>query len=762
MTYKASKSPTKGRPGFSISFRHPCRRDSKGKLGLKVRRGLGTADPIEADHLVDQMNTLLADESWWSAARLTEARKEFEEVVVDAFYDGLQAGMPDSVSLREEAIPLPGRSEGFARVLFVGTTGSGKTSLLRHLIGSDPDRDRFPSTSTAKTTVSDIEVIPTDGTFDAVITFFSEVAVRANVEDCVLSACSAAWEGLGEEKIAERFLNHPDQRFRLGYVLGSWQKSRRIERDDDWDFGDSEDTSSTIVDDEAVTSSDAIQLQQDLQSYVSRITNLAESKAKEIKQALLADARTASAEDREAALEIFQGEVFEDETFSEIVHDVMDDIGRRFEFLASGQLSYRSPNVKWPVSWTYSSEDRDNFLKQVRWFASNYAPSFGRLLTPLVDGIRIRGRLYPEFTDRRDRLVLLDGQGLGHTPDSSSSVTTHITKRFADVDTILLVDNAAQPLQAAAQSVLRTAAASGHYSKLLIAFTHFDHVKGLNLPTFSDKRKHVLASIHNYLSKLREVLHGPIVSAMERSIDERCIMLGGLQNSSDVLPSGVKSQLNALLDFAQASIAPPAAPDAKPTYDPSGLGFAVQRAADGFQKHWAALLGLTISAAVPAEHWTRVKALNRRISNELDVEYSSLRPVADLVRRVSEEISNFLDHPIEWSREPSDDTEAQAAIAPIRQDVFHGLHDLALTRLVEEHLTDWRHAMEQSGKGSAARRASEIRGIYELAAPVPGTVNTEPAIRFMKAVRDIVNEAVLSHGGAMRLADSSPPSGHQA
>lgn len=756
MPYIASKSPSKDKPGFSISFRHPCRRDSKGKLGLKVRRGLGTADSAEADRLVSQMNELLADESWWTAARYHEAKKQFDGRIVDAFFDGLQAGMPDSQALREEAIRMPGRDDGYSRVLFVGTTGAGKTSLLRHLIGSDPDRDRFPSTSTAKTTVSDIEVIPADGAFEAVVTFFSDAAVQANVEDCVLSACIAVWEDLGEDKVAERFLNHPDQRFRLAYILGNWRKSRSVERaDDDWDFGDSGDSEVTIADDEAVPSFEVEQLNEALEQYISRIIRVAEARGAAVRSELLADARTASAEDREAALEIYQSVLFDDEEFIEIVHDVMEDIERRFALLPAGQLTPRSASRKWPVSWTYSSDDRDEFLKQVRWFSSNYAPSFGRLLTPLVDGIRIRGPLYPTFTDRRPRVVLLDGQGLGHTPDSSSSVTTHITKRFADVDAILLVDNAAQPVQAAAQSVMRTAAASGYYSKLLIAFTHFDQVKGLNLPKFGDKRAHVLASVHNYLSKLRETLNGPIVSAMERSIDDQCFMLGGLQGSSAALPTGVKQQIGVLLDFIEATIEPVPIPDAKPTYDPSGLGFAVQRAADGFQKHWSALLNLVVSSTVSPEHWTRVKALNRRISNEIDVEYSSLRPVADLVRRISEEVANFLDHPIEWSREPTDDAEAQAAIAPIRQAVFNGLHDLALTRIVEEHLADWRRAMDQSGKGSAARRAQEIRAIYELAAPVPGTVNTEPAIRFMKAVREIVQAAVRANGGSMRLAEQA-------
>lgn len=750
MAYTASKSPTKDRPGFSISFRHPLKLDSKGKPGLKIRRGLGTTDPAEADRLVAQMNQLLGDESWWNSERYPDAGKQFDKRIVDAFFDRLQAAARDPFEIREEVIPLPSRVDGYVRAILAGTTGAGKTTLLRILTGSDPERDRFPSTSTAKTTISDTEIIPADGPYSAVITFFPETTVRVDVEDCVMNACTAAWDGLHEDKVAERFLNHPDQRFRLSYILGSWQKPRQEQKEDDWDFGDPAEASPS--DDEAVSSSELERLQKRLRDYIARIRGLAAVKGEPAIAPTPSDPSTESADDRELAEEQFQTEVYGDEAFWDIVHDVMEDIQARFEWLTGGDLSTGSGSSKWPVSWTYASDDRADFLKHVRWFSSNFAPSFGRLLTPLVEGLRVKGPFYPEFTDRRAKIVLLDGQGLGHTPDSTNAVTTHLTQRFSDVDVILLVDNAAQPVQAAAQAVLGTVASSGNHAKLGIAFTHFDQVKGPNLPKYGDKRAHVLASVHNCFSKLKETITGPIIPIMERTMDDACFMLGALQGTSAKLPNGVKQQLDGLLTFIESKLPPPVIPDAKPVYDPSGLGFAVQRAADSFQTFWSARLGLAISSTVTKEHWTRVKALNRRIANETDVEYSSLRPVADLVRRITEEVSNYLDAPLGWTRQPTSDEEAQAAIDPIRQAVFASLHDLALARVIREHLVEWRRALEYSGRGSADRRAVEIRAIYDLAAPVPGTVNSERAIRFMSAVRNIVTTAITDSGGSLRVS----------
>ena len=751
MAYIASKSPTKDRPGFSISFRHPLRPDSKGKPGLKVRRGLGTTDPEEAERLVAQMNQLLSDEIWWNSDQYSRALGEFDKQIVDAFYDGLQASIRDPFEIRGSAIALPGREQGYARALLVGTTGAGKTTLMRHLIGSDPEHDRFPSTSTAKTTVSDIELIPAEGPYEAIVTFFPEAAVRVNIEDCVMNACTAVWNDDAGEKVLERFLNHPDQRFRLSYLLGNGQKPRPQEqKDDDWDFGDT--TEFTTPEEEAVPAAEAERLYVRAQEYLARIKHLSDIKKRSVTQKYPLDSETESAEDRELALEQFQAEIFESDAYWDIVHDVMEDVLAKFQYLSAGELTRSSGSSKWPISWRFVSEDRTEFLKHVRWFSSNSAPSFGRLLTPLVDGIRVKGPFYPTFTERRAKIVYLDGQGLGHTPDSTNTVTTHITQRFSDVNAIVLVDNAAQPIQAAAQAVLGTAAASGHHSKLAIAFTHFDQVKGPNLPTFKEKRAHVLASVHNSFSKLKETITGPVVPLMERAIDDQSFMLGALQGPSAKLPTGVKQQLEELLTFFEEKIPAPVIPDAKPIYDPSGLGFAVQRAARSFQDHWSARLGLSIDSSVSKEHWTRVKALNRRIANETNVEYSSLRPVADLVRRITEEVSNYLDAPLDWTRKPADDEEAQAAIDPIRQAVFISLHDLALGRVIREHLAEWRRAMDHSGRGSADRRAVEIRFIYDLAAPIPGIVNSERALRFMNAVRDIVVEAITTNGGELRVS----------
>src|SRR4051812_27076531 len=97
-TYTASKARS-GRPGWSVTFRHPLRQDARGRPGHKVRRGLDTTDDARADELVEQLNQLLGDRSWWSPDRRSDAARVFDPIVVSAFFDGIEVGPSNHMGL---------------------------------------------------------------------------------------------------------------------------------------------------------------------------------------------------------------------------------------------------------------------------------------------------------------------------------------------------------------------------------------------------------------------------------------------------------------------------------------------------------------------------------------------------------------------------------------------------------------------------------------------------------------------------------------
>ena len=635
----------------------------------------------------------------------------------------------------------------------MGTTGTGKTSLLRHLIGTDPSRDRFPSTSTGRTTIADIEVITSRGDFEAVVTFFPRRLIRTYVEESVLEACKTAWRDETSERIARDLLNHKDQRFRLGYLLGSWLPNEQESDDDDW--GEQTETKPDEVELDSSslpTADEQARMQRDLEAYLLGIRAIAESADAQASRELGEPLKKQNGEDSKAAIELLLEVVEKLPEYRELVDTIFSEVLASFDNLKAGELTKRGG---WPQKWTFRSSDRDAFIRQIRWFSSNHHKEYGRLLTPVVQGIRAKGPFAASVVDGDiPRWVLIDGEGLGHTPESAANVSTHYTSRYRSVDVILLVDNAKQPMQAAPLSVLRSVATSGHQDKLVIAFTHLDAVKGDNLPGYPAKRDHLLTSVKAALKDLRDAIGDVVLSGLERKIDERCFMLGWLDQSATMVPPGARKQLALLTDFFEAAIAPATPPAATPHYDPTGLAFAVQSAAADFHSLWDARLGYRHRNDVSKEHWSRVKALTRRIAFRMDNhEYKHLMPMAELIARLSEAISRFLDTPARWVSPAEDLDETAASIARIRSEVHTALHSFAMERVVEQHLNDWSKAFEYAGRGSSYERAQELREIYGEAAPVPGIEVSEVASEFLAGVRKLVFRAIRNGGGDLVLQD---------
>ena len=361
--YRASKTRSQGRPGWSVTFRHPRRKDKDGKWGLRVRRGLGTVNDEEADVFVDQLNELLSNQGWWNINQRVNAEDQFNRVIVSAFYDGIETGKINSIDLREERIPLPTQEDGYARIMLVGTTGAGKTTLLRHLIGSDHKRDRFPSTSTARTTTADIEIIMSpDGPYEVVITFISRFETQIYIEECLQEACMAALENKSDSEIAERLLIHPEQRFRLSYLLGTWQDAvETISSDDDDFLFDNDNNIEEPPDAEIVTSDEQMQNADRLRDYVNRIKETVSLVSTKISEELEPLSSQEKPSDKEAWLELFIEEVSDEGDVKELTKNIVEDIRERIDIVRVGEFELDPSG--WPLMWTFSEIEREIFFK---------------------------------------------------------------------------------------------------------------------------------------------------------------------------------------------------------------------------------------------------------------------------------------------------------------------------------------------------------------------------------------------------------------
>ena len=153
--------------------------------------------------------------------------------------------------------------------------------------------------------------------------------------------------------------------------------------------------------------------------------------------------------------------------------------------------------------------------------------------------------------------------------------------------------------------------ASGHESKLIVAFTHFDEVKADNLVGPEARKDHVLGSFENAVHAVGKALGREAEVGLRRLNADRIVFLAGIQSRLDPAARGdVKFCVTELrrLSLPFSGLIAPARMRAfayTPFYHIANLVLAVQAATESFQ--------LREAAVVRSEHWTRIKALTRRL-----------------------------------------------------------------------------------------------------------------------------------------------------
>ncbi|GAD81472.1 hypothetical protein [Nocardia asteroides] len=658
---------------------------------------------------------------------------------------GVDLSKTDSLSLRERSIPLPTSTDGYRKVLLLGTTGAGKTTVVRQLLGTNPRTEKFPSTSTAKTTVADMEVIVTDEpAFRAAVTFAPRDVIEGHLQENVVEATLAAYAGKDDAVVGRKLLDHVNQRFRFSYALGRIQAASADDVIDDEDEDDEDD-----LDPDDFGQIDEAATALALKSVVQSLRLMAEEYALESADATPPD-EVAKYVERNA-----DSDLPRNPRFTEIVNTLLAELMQRFEAIDIGELRYDSRG--WPILWTLQSTDRAEFLTTITRFTGNNAKLFGRLLTPLVSAVRVSGPFVPKWAETRPRLVLIDGEGLGHAKSHASPLSTRISRQLDQVDAVLLVDNAQQPMQAAAAAALKSVAISGHSAKLHFLFTHFDQVKGDNLDTFTEREEHVRQSLHNVLSQLRAEGRqvNPALESAERVLQLRlehgAFFVGGIHKQLKPTSNAGRrtiEELNKLLAHIHDPEIANRAGESRPVYRKAELFDGISAAVVEFRGKWQVLLKLKSHASVLPEHGSRIKALARRVANRWDNnEYDNLKPVAELRESLNEQVWNIVQNPQRWLGARPTPEERQVLIDNFMIAVTSRLTDLIESRIVEEPHAEWVEAYAMSGSGSVARRAHalDVR-ILERGAPMPVTGRAPESNGLLTAVARLIDAAAAEQG----------------
>jgi hypothetical protein len=727
--FTASVRENPGRQFLIVDFRHPLKNDANNRRGKKIRKGLGTSDRAEAETLVAQLNELLRDESLWSVGARPEAeRRGYDRRVLEIFYAELEPASRNAKALRDEALPLPNRASGSSRHLLLGVPGSGKTTLDRQLMGSHPRNDAFPATSVNRTTTFPIETIFRPGEYNGVVTFLSEHETRFEIEESVSAAIiRAATDTI--ERTARDFLEQSDMRFRLKYTLGDYQKNEDDEEDPYADPAQDE-----LEDEEPTDNHEHNQAV--IEEFVNRIWALSRT-YRELVENAHGKLDLMEADDRSGALDLIQAEAEVTDEYASIVSDVLEELRERFSIVNTGR--YEKTTTSWPRLWRLDTKDRREFFNGLRSFAGISATRWGRLLTPLVNGIRVAGPFQPTWADTVPPLVVIDTEGLGHKAGASADVPDHVVGMFNEVDSIILVHSAKSAMDFSVGKALEALVSAGQTKKTIIAFTHMDEVHGPNLRGRA-KNEHAFNNLRNIVeNQLSKSLPSEVVRFVTEHLENNVFYLGMLDEPT---PLPAYPELRRLTKRLEQSAPKPKRSVAFPKYNTDHLVLSIREAAEAFRLPWRARLGLDIHPKETAYAWQSIKAMTRRYAEGFDDGYP-LRPASNLLTSLSNAVSRFLETTTSWDGAPTNE-EKRDIIDNIKERVSKSLTTLSGRRLREAPQPQWQTAYAYRGGGSTRDRRNTVEGIYARWVPIPTGTGDADAEEFLDDVKSKVLAAIDS------------------
>lgn len=680
--YTARLDTHPGRPGFLIEFRHPGVLDNLGKPGRKTRRGLATNDPQEANKILSDVSALLADPELHSPIARKLSKSKYHAKAVEIFYDAFIRNSDSGKKRREKALPLPAPNGLYNEIALVGSTSAGKTTLLRHLSGSDNTSDRFPATSGSRTTTFPLEMIVQESPFRAVLSFLSESEVYATVEQSVVRAVKKVLEGAENTSILEELLMPVEDGLRLKYLLGSEKDA----------------------------------LSQSVLQFVGEVRAIASSTQQQIEKELGdGPIEAMRKEDQAAALDLIEAAAEESRQTDHLVNMIVEELRERSQITCLGEISRTATG--WPRTWTLEllPNERSKFINELKRFTGNTREHFGRLMTPLVSGIRVSGPFFPKLFDSRQPLIFCDTVGFGHYASSGGDTPENTLEQLEHSDKILLVESAKGGFaNADLHRLLESISTSGQTSKLLIVMTHLDLLAGDDVDGLEEQREKALTGLRVALGdSIKKRIGAEGVRQLSAHLSDNLFYLSNL--NSDKPDDASISELQHLYSRLAEPRPGTIMVDAIPEYEWPLLTLAIHDGIEMFREQWQSLLGVRTKTDIEPLPWQTQKAIARRYANEINDLFPH-RPATSFSRILATEIARFLDNPSSWSGTPTQ-SQKDAFINKIKQAVAQPLRKLSFHTLRTLPKNDWIEAWIFSGRYSTTARRDKMESI--LAQQVP-------------------------------------------
>jgi len=708
---------------WNVSFHHPICRE--GSIGKKIHRSLKVSDESEAEALRAEMNELLAlgeTPSLLPTRSHVIAEGKYAPAVIGAFFDCLTPEPVDYLALREREMPLPPKKRKHGkvpRVLVVGPTGAGKSRFIQHVLHTT--RENFPMRGAGRTTVADTETIVDDIDYSAVVTFYSEGEIREIIKENITEACAFAHgENVDKAKIALKLLVDSDKRFHFNHMLGA-KVGNPATVDDEDQFDDEEQESEADLDD-----SEAIPWTK-LESCVAQVLSM----TKLARETARAELQPVTEQD-EMVVEEYWPQYINEDQLDVLTEEILEELEQRL-CAATGQSS-------WPVIHRVAdTANKADFFRRLRPFYQNSRKLFGALVTPLVQGIRVRGRFGPssQATTKQPTWVLLDGQGVGHEQGGATrinrTVPPELAMKFSGADLICLVDRSVPAMTGDAPILLENLIARGHQDRLAFIFTHFENVAAPDLDWAGRKAK-VLEGLSNAIQAIGSLPKAQRV-LLERTAESKAYFLARLDQPELKLRS-TKAEMKRICEHFERSVGETEIPRLQPLFNEYRIANVLRSEIEAYRHDWS-------EAELSSYHWKTMEALTNWIGHAYSDGYPkrNLYPGQDLSQRLVAAVSIELESPTEWKpTKPENADEESRILNAIRNKVGDRIDAYCRQTLVRDpRIGFWLPAYENIlGPGTKVIRARTVARILEDRAQLPN----EGVGEFTKDIWHIVEETI--------------------
>ena len=374
----------------------------------------------------------------------------------------------------------------------------------------------------------------------------------------------------------------------------------------------------------------------------------------------------------------------------------------------------------WPPSHKLpSSPDMAQFFSQLKPFYQNRRALFGKLVTPLVQGLRVQGRFYPsDWSGSKPRSwVFLDGQGVGHEQTRQTPhkiVPPDLARKFSSADVICLVDKSMPAMVGDAPILLEHLLTRGYLERIALVFTHFEAVAAPDLDGRGRKAK-VLEGVSNAiqgiaLPKSQKVL-------LEQTAEGRSYFLTHL-DKRQIKGEFTKGEIRRLLsDIGDRTMATLPNRTARPIYNRYDVAKIVSEVVQEYRNEWS-------ENVLARYNYKIVEALTNWIGNLLAEGYwkRGLYPGQSLSQKLMARLSIALDDPEQWDPAPLDQKEQNSALNAVRTRVADDLDRYCRQLVVQDpRISRWLPAHRDIfGEGTQRRRARTVARILEDYAQLPG------------------------------------------